>query len=82
MTEKKYRYTAKIQQPQKVAGVKLSLSGGIFTEQELKVITKDAYGASLLDKKLLIIEEIPVQSVGKGKQTGRDFEMENEKASK
>ncbi len=74
--------TSKTQQPQKVAGIRLSLSGGFFTERELKAIKKDAYGASLLDKKLLVVEEVPVQPVGKGKQTGRDFEMENEKAFK
>lgn len=71
MTEKKYKYTAKIKQPQKVVNIKLDPAGGILTERELKVIKKDAYGASLLEKKLLVVEDVPVSSSG---ETIPDFE--------
>jgi hypothetical protein len=58
MTEKKYKYTAKIKQPQTVAGVKLDTKGGVLTEREYKALQKDKYGASLLEKKLLVVNEM------------------------
>jgi hypothetical protein len=58
MTEKKYKYTAKIKQPQTVADVKLDPAGGNLSEREYKTVKKDAYGASLLEKELLVVEEI------------------------
>jgi hypothetical protein len=60
MTEKKFKYTAKIKQPQTVVDVKLDPKGGFFSEREIKTVKKDAYGASLLEKGLLVIEEVPV----------------------
>ncbi|MDR0388755.1 MAG: hypothetical protein LBH73_01645 [Spirochaetaceae bacterium] len=60
MAEKQYRYTAKIKQPQTAANVKLDPRGGILSEREIKTLKKDAYGASLLEKGLLTVEEAPV----------------------
>lgn len=60
MTEKKYKYTAKIKQPQTVADVKLDPNGGVISEREYKTLKKDAYGASLLEKGLLAIEAEPL----------------------
>jgi hypothetical protein len=64
MTEKKFKYTAKIGQPQTAAGVKLDPKGGFLSEREYKTVKKDAYGASLLEKGLLAVEEAaaPVSS--------------------
>jgi hypothetical protein len=61
MAEKQYTYTAKIKQPQTVAGVKLDPKGSDITEREYKILKKDAYGASLLEKGLLVIKEVPAQ---------------------
>ena len=55
MGEKKYNYTTKTNQPQKVAGITLNKKNGVITERELKALKKDPYGASLLEKGLLII---------------------------
>ena len=55
MGEKKYNYTTKVNQPQKVAGITLDKKEGVITERELKALKKDPYGASLLEKGLLII---------------------------
>jgi hypothetical protein len=57
MAEKQYTYTAKIKQPQMVVNVKLAPKGGELTEREYKSLKNDAYGASLLEKGLLIVEE-------------------------
>jgi hypothetical protein len=57
MTEKKYKYTAKFKQPQKVGNVKLDPKGGLLSEREYKTVKKDVYGASLLEKRLLVVEE-------------------------
>lgn len=55
--EKQYKYTAKFTQPQTVGTVKLNPKGGVLTERELKNLKKDAYGASLLEKGLLVVGE-------------------------
>jgi hypothetical protein len=76
MTEKQYKYTAKIKQPQTVGSVMLTPKGGWFSEREYKEMKKDAYGASLLEKGLLTVEEVPAlgetipdfESGGKGKR--------------
>jgi hypothetical protein len=73
MGEKKYKYTAKIKQPQKVAGISLTPKGGEVTEKELKALKKDAYGASLLEKGLLVIESDVPASSGSG-DTIPDFD--------
>jgi hypothetical protein len=57
MAEKQYKYTAKIKQPQTVVNVKLDPKGGPLSEREYKTLKKDAYGASLLEKGLLVVEE-------------------------
>jgi hypothetical protein len=59
MAEKRYKYTANIKQPQTAGGVKLDLKGGFLSEREYKALKKDPYGASLLDKGLLVIVEAP-----------------------
>jgi hypothetical protein len=58
MTEKKYKYTAKIKQPQTVVNVKLDPKGGVISEREYKTVKRDAYGASLLEKGLLVVENV------------------------
>jgi hypothetical protein len=65
MTEKSYKYTTKIKQPQRVVNVKLEPNGGVLSEREYKTVKKDAYGASLLEKELLVIEEVPASDDGK-----------------
>jgi hypothetical protein len=59
MTEKQYKYTARIKQPQAVDNVKLDPKGGVLSEREYKTLKRDAYGASLLDKGLLVVEAEP-----------------------
>jgi hypothetical protein len=59
MTEKKFKYTAKIKQPQTAAEVKLDPKGGFLSEREIKTVKNDAYGASLLEKGLLVVAEKP-----------------------
>jgi hypothetical protein len=66
MAEKQYRYTAKIKQPQTAADVKLDPNGGVLSEREYKILKKDAYGASLLEKGLLVVEEEPVSEPASG----------------
>jgi hypothetical protein len=56
MAEKQYKYTTAIKQPQTVVNVKLDPKGGELTEREYKTMKKDAYGASLLEKGLLVVE--------------------------
>jgi len=57
MGETKYNYTINTNQPQKVAGITFDKKEGVITERELKNLKKDAYGASLLEKGLLVIGE-------------------------
>jgi hypothetical protein len=71
MAEKRYTYTAKIKQPQTVAGVKLDLKSGVFSERQYKTLKKDAYGASLLEKGLLVVKEAQGDNVH---ETVPDFE--------
>jgi hypothetical protein len=69
MAERKFKYEAKIKQPQTVANIKLDPKGGEITEREYKTIQKDAYGASLLKSGLLYVKGIPESkqdSSGKG----------------
>jgi hypothetical protein len=58
MAEKQYKYTAEIKQPQTVGNIKLDPNGGTISEREYKALKKDAYGASLLEKGLLVVEEV------------------------
>jgi hypothetical protein len=58
MAEKQFKYKAKIKQPQTVVNVKLDPKGGVLTEREYKSVKKDPYGASLLEKGLLVVEEV------------------------
>jgi hypothetical protein len=71
MAEKQYKYTAKIKQPQTVVNVKLEPKGGVISEREYKALKKDAYGVSLLEKGLLVIEEAAPVASG---ETVPDFE--------
>jgi hypothetical protein len=50
------KYTAKFKQPQTVGSVKLDPRGGDITGREYKALKKDAYGASLLEKGLVVVE--------------------------
>ena len=59
MAETIYKYTARIKQPQKVANKRLDPNGGTITERELRALKKDAYGASLIEKGMLVIEAAP-----------------------
>jgi hypothetical protein len=59
MTDKKYKYEAKIKQPQTAGDVKLSPQGGFLSEREIKAVKRDVYGASLLEKGLLVIRNEP-----------------------
>jgi hypothetical protein len=73
MAEKQYKYTAKIKQPQTVVDVKLDPRGGVLSERQYKTLKKDAYGASLLEKGLLIIDGTALVQVASG-ETVPDFE--------
>jgi hypothetical protein len=55
MAEKQFKYTTTIKQPQTVGVVKLDPNGGTITEREYKAVKKDPYGASLLEKALLVV---------------------------
>jgi hypothetical protein len=59
MTEKRYKYEAKFKQPQTVGDVKLSPQGGTLSERQYKTVKKDPYGASLLEKGMLVVKELP-----------------------
>ena len=50
------KYTAKFKQPQTVGSVNLDPRGGEITDREYKALKKDAYGASLLEKGLVVVE--------------------------
>jgi hypothetical protein len=71
MAEKRYTYTTKIKQPQTVAGVKLDPKGGALSEREYKILKKDAYGASLLEKELLVVKEAPGPDQTQGNDANR-----------
>lgn len=58
MGEMKYTYTTKIKQPQTVVGIKLDPKGGELSFREYKTLRKDVYGASLLNKGLLVVSEV------------------------
>jgi hypothetical protein len=70
MVEKRYKYTAKIRQPQTVVDVKLDPKGGALSEREYKTVNRDAYGASLLEKGLLIVEEVAASKPAPSGATG------------
>jgi hypothetical protein len=74
MTEKQYKYTAKIKQPQTVVDVKLDPKGGLLSERQYKTVKKDAYGASLLEKGLLVVEIAPATAPASSGETVPDFE--------
>jgi hypothetical protein len=66
MVEKRYKYAAKIKQPQTVVSVKLDPKGGFLSERAYKTVKKDAYGASLLEKGLLVVEELAAEAAYDG----------------
>jgi len=68
VVEKKYGYTTTVKQPQKVCGILLNPKGGVLTERELKAIKKDPYGASLLEKKLLVVDTEPAPEIESGSE--------------
>jgi hypothetical protein len=70
MAEKQYKYTAKFKQPQTVVNVKLDPEGGELSEREYKTLKKDAYGASLLEKGLLVVEEAAASEPALSGNTG------------
>jgi hypothetical protein len=70
MAEKQYKYTTTIKQPQTVVNVELDPKGGTLSERQYKTVKKDAYGASLLEKKLLVIEEVPTSEPAHSGNTG------------
>jgi hypothetical protein len=78
MADKQIKYTAKIKQPQTVGNIKLDPKGGVLTEREYKTLKQDAYGASLLEKGLLVFESAPSATLG---ETVPDFEA-NSKGGK
>jgi len=49
------KYTTKIKQAQKVAGIHIDPKGGDLNEEQVKKIVGDKYGKELIDKKLLIV---------------------------
>jgi hypothetical protein len=70
MAERQYKYTAKIKQPQTVGNVKLDPKGGKLSEREYKTLKKDVYGASLLEKGLLVVEEVSASEPAPSGNTG------------
>jgi hypothetical protein len=78
MTEKKYKYTAKFKQPQRAGNVKLDPKGGLLSEREYKIVKKDIYGASLLEKGVLVVEEgrdsVPAPAQGSGDNNNGESE--------
>ena len=74
MAQKQFKYTVKFKQPQTVVNVKLDLKGGVLSEREYKALKKDVYGASLLEKGLLVVEEVPAPAPSG--ETVPDFEGE------
>jgi hypothetical protein len=86
MVEKRYTYTTKIKQPQSVGAIKLDPKGGVISERNYRTLKKDAYGASLLEKGLLVVEETKSEEPDadadqEGKSSGEtipDFDSINE----
>ena len=78
MGEKTFKYTSKISQPQKVAGITLNLKEGTIKERELKALKKDAYGASLLEKGLLVIGDEVTEKETASKETVPEIETTDE----
>jgi hypothetical protein len=72
MAEKQYKYTARIKQPQTVVNVKLDPKGGNLSEREYKILKKDAYGASLLEKGLLVVEDASAVTAARSRKTAPD----------
>ena len=68
----KYKYTATISQPQMVGVIKLDPSGGVLSEKEIKALKKDAYGASLFENKMLVLEEVTAESKPKNTEVERE----------
>jgi hypothetical protein len=66
MTEKQYKYTAEIKQPQTVSDVKLNPNGGFLSEREIRAVKKDAYGLTLIETELLVIAKEPETGGGGG----------------
>jgi len=76
MGEKKFTYTAnKINQPQKIGNIRIDPKGGEITEREYKALKKDAYGASLIEKGMLVFEESKSDSApaASGANTGDEI---------
>jgi hypothetical protein len=71
MTENNYKYAAKFKQPQTVSGVRLNPNGGYLSERQYKTVKKDPYGASMLEKGMLIVAEAPASA---RTETVPDFE--------
>jgi len=80
MGEQTYKYTTKKMQLQKVAGITLEPKGGTLSFRELKALKKDAYGASLLEKGLLVIEESEAASAAPVSTTTEETETEQKTA--
>jgi hypothetical protein len=78
MAEKQYKYTAAIKQPQTVVNVELDPKGGALSEREYKTVKKDTYGASLLEKGLLVVEGEPVKTPASSGDTKADSESPGE----
>jgi hypothetical protein len=72
MADNRYKYTAKTKEPQRVAGVKLDPGGGWLSEREYKAVKKDKYGASLLEKGLLVVGGVSIPA--SSGETLPDFE--------
>ena len=51
----KHKYTAKIRQPQVVAGAMLVPEGGELSQSEYDCIKKDAYGTSLIECEMITV---------------------------
>jgi hypothetical protein len=72
---------AKIKQPQTVVNVKLDPKGGTITEREYKALKKDAYGASLLEKGLLVVEEVEATEPNADADANTDQDGQNSSES-
>jgi hypothetical protein len=55
MTENKYKYTAKISQPQLAGGVKIEPKRGDLTDKQVEKIRADPWGKELIKMGLLHI---------------------------
>jgi len=50
------KYTTKIKQVQKVAGIRIEPKGGDLNEDQVKKINGDKYGKALIEKGMLVFE--------------------------